>query len=74
MVVCIFFMKEKSYVLKTMQVFTNTDRQIDVKKNKRFAPVPEKSFAEALYEVCQKFVIHIESVEALAKHRKEEGK
>ena len=67
-------MKEKSYVVKTMQVFTNTDRQIDVKKNKRFAPVPEKSFAEALYEVCQKFVAHIERAETLAEHRKEESK
>ena len=67
-------MKEESYVVKTMQVFTNTDRQIDVKKNKRFAPVPEKSFAEALYEVCQKFVVHIERAEALAEHRKEESK
>ena len=60
--------------MKTMQVFTNTDRQIDVKKNKRFVPIPEKSFAEALYEVCQKFVAHIERAEALAEHRKEEGK
>lgn len=65
-------MKEKTYVVKTMQVFTNKDRQIDVKKNKKFAPVPEKSFAEALYEVCQKFVAHVERAEALAKHRKEE--
>ena len=52
--------KEKSYTVKTMQVFTNTDRQIDVKKNKnKFAPIPEKSFAEALYEVCQKFVADV---------------
>ena len=57
-------MKEKSYTVKTMQVFTNTDRQIDVKKNKnKFAPIPEKSFAEALYEVCQKFVADVEAAE-----------
>lgn len=70
-------MKEKSYTVKTMQVFTNTDRQIDVKKNKnKFAPVPEKSFAEALYEVCQKFVADVEAMELAAKEQaaKEAGK
>ena len=63
-------MKEKSYTVKTMQVFTNTDRQIDVKKNKnKFAPIPEKSFAEALYEVCQKFVADVEAAELAAREQ-----
>lgn len=60
-------MQEKEYTVKTMQVFTNTDRQIDVKKNNnKFAPIPEKSFAEALYEVCQKFVADVEAAQAAA--------
>ena len=70
-------MKEKSYTVKTMQVFTNTDRQIDVKKNKnKFAPIPEKSFAEALYEVCQKFVADVEAAELAMQEQaaKEAGK
>ena len=57
-------MQEKLYIVKTMEVFTNTDRQIDEKKNKNeFAPIPEKSFAEALYEVCQKFVADVEKAQ-----------
>lgn len=61
-------MAEKQYTVKTMQVFTNKDRQIDVKHNKKFAPVPEKTFAEALYEVCQQFVVNVEAAEkAVAK-------
>lgn len=36
-------MAEKEYTVKTMQVFTDKNRQIDVKHNKNFAPVPEKS-------------------------------
>ncbi len=60
-------MKEKAYTVKTMQVFTNTDRQIDVKKNNgKFAPIPEKSFAEALYEVCQEFVEDVEKAQQAA--------
>lgn len=59
-------MAEKQYTVKTMQVFTNKDRQIDVKHNKKFAPVPEKTFAEALYEVCQQFVVNIEAAEKAA--------
>jgi len=63
-------MKEKYYTVKTMQVFTNTDRQIDVKKNKnKFAPIPEKSFAEALYEVCEKFVADVEAAELTAREQ-----
>ena len=59
-------MAEKQYTVKTMQVFTNKDRQIDVKHNKKFAPVPEKTFAEALYEVCQQFVVNVEAAEKAA--------
>lgn len=59
-------MAEKQYTVKTMQVFTNKDRQIDIKHNKKFAPVPEKTFAEALYEVCQQFVVNVEAAEKAA--------
>ena len=59
-------MTEKMYTVKTMQVFTDKDRQIDVKHNKNFAPIPEKSFAEALYEICQQFVVNAEAAEQAA--------
>lgn len=56
-------MAEKEYTVKTMQVFTNKDRQIDVKHNKKFAHLPEKSFAEALFEVCQQFVVNVKAAQ-----------
>ena len=56
-------MAEKEYTVKTMQVFTNKDRQIDVKHNKKFALLPEKSFAEALFEVCQQFVVNVKAAQ-----------
>lgn len=56
-------MAEKEYTVKTMQVFTDKNRQIDVKHNKNFAPVPEKSFAEALYEICQQFSVNADTAE-----------
>ena len=56
-------MAEKEYTVKTMQVFTNKDRQIDVKHNKKYAPIPEKSFAEALFEVCQQFVVNVKAAQ-----------
>lgn len=50
-------MPEKTYTVTEMRVFTNKNRIIETKKNKTgFVPVPEKSFAEAMYEICQKFV------------------
>ena len=50
-------MSEKTYTVTEMRVFTNKNRIIETKKNKTgFAPVPEKSFAEAMYEICQQFV------------------
>ena len=50
-------MPEKTYTVTEMRVFTNKNRVIETKKNKTgFVPVPEKSFAEAMYEICQKFV------------------
>lgn len=49
-------MTEKTYTVKEMQVFTDKNRMIESKKNKTgFVPVPEKTFAEALYEICQKY-------------------
>ena len=50
-------MPEKAYTVVEMQVFTNKNRVIETKKNKTgFVPVPEKTFAEAMYEICQQFV------------------
>ena len=50
-------MPEKTYTVIEMRVFTNKNRIIETKKNKTgFVPVPEKSFAEAMYEICQQFV------------------
>lgn len=48
-------LKEKLYTVKLMEVYTNTNRKIDTKENSAFASVPEKSFAEALYEICETF-------------------
>lgn len=56
-------MAEKEYTVKTMQVFTNKDCQLDVKHNNKFAPIPEKSFAEALFEVCQQFVVNVKAAQ-----------
>lgn len=50
-------MAEKTYTVTEMRVFTNKNRIIETKKNKTgFVPVPEKSFAEAMYEICRQFV------------------
>ena len=52
-----FNMPEKTYTVKEMRVFTNKNRIIETKKNKTgFVPVPEKTFAEAMYDICQQFV------------------
>ena len=50
-------MAEKTYTVTEMRVFTNKNRIIETKKNKTgFVPVPEKTFAEAMYEICQQFL------------------
>lgn len=50
-------MREKTYTVTEMQVFTNQNRVIEKKKNKTgFVPVPEETFAEAMYEICQRYV------------------
>ena len=50
-------MPDKTYTVVEMRVFTNKNRIIETQKNKTgFVPVPEKSFAEAMYEICQQFV------------------
>ena len=50
-------MPEKTYTVKEMRVFTNKNRIIETKKNKTgFVPIPEKTFAEAMYDICQQFV------------------
>ena len=58
-------MAEKTYTVTEMRVFTNKNRIIETKKNKTgFVPVPEKSFAEAMYEICQQFVTEMMAPEA----------
>ena len=58
-------MAEKTYTVTDMRVFTNKNRIIETKKNKTgFVPVPEKSFAEAMYEICQQFVTEMNAPEA----------
>ena len=53
-------MPEKTYTVKEMRVFTNKNRIIETKKNKTgFVPIPEKSFAEAMFEICQQFVTEV---------------
>ncbi len=50
-------MADRTYTVKEMQVFTNKNRLIETKKNKTgFVPIPEKTFAEAMFEICQQFV------------------
>ena len=50
-------MPEKTYMVTEMRVYSNKNRIIETKKNETgFVPVPEKSFAEAMYEICQQFV------------------
>ncbi len=53
-----FNMPEKTYTVTEMRVFTNKNRIID---KTGFVPVPEKSFAEAMYEICQQFVAEVEA-------------
>ena len=56
-------MPEKTYTVTEMRVFTNKNRIIETKQNKTgFVPVPEKSFAEAMYEICQQFVTEGEAL------------
>ena len=58
-------MAEKTYTVTEMRVFTNKNRIMETKKNKTgFVPVPEKSFAEAMYEICQQFVTETMAPEA----------
>ena len=58
-------MAEKTYTVTEMRVFANKNRIIETKKNKTgFVPVPEKSFAEAMYEICQQFVTEMNAPEA----------
>lgn len=46
-------MAEKTYTVKEMRVFTDKNRMIEKKANQTgFVPVPEKTFAEAMYEIC----------------------
>ncbi len=49
-------LQEGLYTVKIMRVFADSKREIDVQeKQGNFASVPEGSFAEALYEICQKY-------------------
>lgn len=48
-------LQNSTYCVKNMTVYTDKDRVIEEKISNTFAPVPEVSFAEALYEICLKF-------------------
>ena len=58
-------MADRTYTVKEMQVFTNKNRLIETKKNKTgFVPIPEKTFAEAMFEICQQFVAETDGAAA----------
>lgn len=53
-----FSIKDKTYLVQRMDVYTDKHRLIESKINKTgFVPVPEKSFAEAMYDICSKLVV-----------------
>lgn len=57
-----FSIKDKTYLVQRMNVYTDKHKLIESKINKTgFIPVPEKSFAEAMYEICSKWSIETES-------------
>lgn len=57
-----FSIKDKTYFVQRMNVYTDKHKLIESKINKTgFIPVPEKSFAEAMYEICSKWSIETES-------------
>lgn len=57
-----FSIKDKTYLVQRMDVYSDKHKLIESKINKTgFVPVPEKSFAEAMYEICSKLVVETES-------------
>ena len=57
-----FSIKDKTYLVQRMDVYTDKHKLIESKINKTgFVHVPEKSFAEAMYEICSKWSIETES-------------
>lgn len=57
-----FSIKDKTYLVQRMDVYSDKHKLIESKINKTgFVPVPEKSFAEAMYEICSKWSIETES-------------
>ena len=57
-------MPGKTYRVKEMRVFTNKNRIIETQINKTdFISVPEGSFAEAMYEICEQFVAEMTAAE-----------
>lgn len=57
-----FSIKDKTYLVQRMDVYSDKHKLIESKINKTgFVPVPEKSFAEAMYEICNKLVVETES-------------
>ena len=58
-------MAEGQYTVKKMEVFTDKGRLIETQtKENAFAAIPEGSFAEALYEICQQYVAAVTGVKA----------
>lgn len=57
-----FSIKDKTYLVQRMDVYSDKHKLIESKINKTgFVPVPEKSFAEAMYEICSNLVVETES-------------
>lgn len=57
-----FSIKDKTYLVQRMDVYSDKHKLIESKINKTgFVPVLEKSFAEAMYEICSKLVVETES-------------
>ncbi len=54
-----FLLDEKEYIVNSMEVYTDTGRPLAVERKKeRRREVPEKSFAEAMLEICQQYTLY----------------
>ncbi len=58
-----FNMTDKAYRVAQMNVYTDKDRQIDEKENDKFSAIPEKSFGEAMFEICQQYALNEQTVQ-----------
>ena len=61
-------LQEGLYTVRTMRVYTNTKREIDVQQKEGiFAAIPKDTFAEALYEICLDYAKEVEKAAAKSK-------